>query len=137
MGQIYGKDGADVGGRGRQTAWERMATQEGARLNTTYELHRFNVPGLADKVSINAIDHAANCTCVRAAGAFSRITRAAQVSIRNQSDVELFIRFNSTTDDPVPLPAGDDLYWTFVETTGLYLSNPNSALGKTIQIAIG
>ena len=137
MGEIFGKDGADVAGRARQTVWERMATQEGSRLNTVYELHRFDVPGLADKVAINSINHSSSCTCGRAAGAFALLTRAAQVTIRNQASVELFIRFNANTADPVPLPAGDDMYWTWVETTNLFFSNPNSALGQTIQVGLG
>lgn len=138
MGQVYGKDGSGVGGRDRQTLWEREATELGARLNTTYEVHRFQVPGLADKWSLATLDHAASCTCARASGAFGKITRAAQVVVRNNdADVELLVRFNTATDDPVPLPAGDDMFWTFVEVTAVLFSNPNSALAKTVTVALG
>lgn len=135
--EIKGKDGSGLGGRGRQTLWERQATDLGARLNVEYEAHRFDIPGLADKVSIRTIvTHLTSCSCARTSGAFGVITRAGQVSIRNDSDVEIDVRFNAATSDRVPVRSGEDLYWTFVETEDLFFSNPNSASPKTVIVAL-
>lgn len=123
--------------RDGQYLWERVARQGGARLSTIYENHEFDIPGLSDSVSLAAVvDHEADCSCGRADAGFDLIPRAAQVSIRNRGTAVIGVQFNAATGDLVTVEDGESLYWTFVETVGLYLTNA-SASPQTVRIALG
>lgn len=115
-----------------QPIHQRAALVTGARLGAAYEAHEFILPPDVMTQSLRTVvDHASQCSCGRATGAFSVVPIAAQVSVRNLGSMPILVRLNAPDSDPVTVRDLEFLYWTFVETTDVFLSN-----GSSVQVRV-
>ena len=98
-----------------------------------YENHQFTIPSGSTNLSINDINHTADCTCGRASGFLGVIGRAARVSHRNVGDAPITLKYNLASGDPITLDDGERHDWDFTEVEDIKYTNA-SGIGVTIRV---
>ena len=122
--------------KGRQNFYEEAARVQASSRARAYESHEFDVPGLATSFSLlNDLDHAANCTCGRASGAFFRIDWADRVIIRNRGVAPLSVEFvtdpnSSEVGDISTIEDGENFNFDLLEVYDLKFTNENAGVSR-------
>jgi hypothetical protein len=105
-----------------------------ADRNIEYENHEFLVPAPASALSIKTIvNHATNCTCGRASGAFGLIARTPRLSVRNTGTGPIAVRMNQATADPLTVEDGERFDWDYTEVADVFFDN---AGGEAIPVRV-
>lgn len=122
----------------RANIYEQAARTQASRLRTAYEHHEFQVgAGVTDPTAINSVvNHAVNCSCGRAGGAFVVLERAAKVFIRNVGIGAIKVRWNFVTSDYFTIDGGEYLNWDMTEVNDIFIEN-DSGSAVDIRIALG
>jgi hypothetical protein len=121
---------------GRSYLFEEQARIGAGRCVRNYESHEFVIPTPQASTSIRTIvTHSSGCSCARVSGAFGVIARANRVSIRNNGNGAVIVRYNDQTADPFTIDSGENHDFNVVECEDIFLAN-TSGIATAVRVTM-